>query len=65
MDEIQFLLIAKKYLEIICGSQKHTIAESEQIEKQFRHYIQQIDPTALSDENNMWSIYAEEIGYSI
>ena len=59
------------YLEVVstvsfnCGSQKHTIAESEQIEKQFRHYIQQIDPTALSDENNMWSIYAEEIGYSI
>lgn len=59
----QFLLIAKKYLEITCESQRHTMTESEQIENEFRNCIQQIDPTALSDENSMWSIYAEELGY--
>ena len=25
--------------------------------------IKKIDPTALADEQNMWSVYAEEMGY--
>ena len=56
----QFLLISNKYLSIY---QERDIKSCEQREKAFRNYIQKIDPTALADEQNMWSVYAEEMGY--
>lgn len=55
-----FLSISKKYLSIY---QECDIKSCEQREKAFRNYIQKIDPTALADEQNMWSVYAEEMGY--
>ena len=56
----QFLRISNKYLNIY---QECDIKSCEQREKAFRDYIQKIDPTALADERNMWSVYAEEMGY--
>ena len=56
----QFLRIGTKYLSMY---HECDIKSSEQREKIFRDDIQKIDPTALADENNMWSIYAEEMGY--
>ena len=56
----QFLRISNKYLSIY---QERDIKSCEQREKAFRNYIQKIDPTALADEQNMWSVYAEEMGY--
>ena len=55
----QFLRISNKYLSIYQECDK----SCEQREKAFRNYIQKIDPTALADEQNMWSVYAEEMGY--
>jgi len=56
----QFLLIASKYLSIYRECNMNC---SEQREQKFRSYVRQIDPTAFADERNMWSIYAEEMGY--
>ena len=56
----QFLRISNKYLSIY---QERDIKSCEQREKAFRNYIQKIDPTALADEQNMWIVYAEEMGY--
>ena len=56
----QFLRISSKYLSIY---HECDMKSFEQREKAFRNYIQKIDPTALADEHNMWSIYAEEMGY--
>lgn len=56
----QFLLIGSRYLSIY---RKCDVKNNEQREKSFRNYIQKIDTTALADEHNMWSVYAEEIGY--
>lgn len=56
----QFLLISRKYLEMY---HEYDMKNSEQRESEFRSYIQRIDPSALMDEHNMWSIYAEEMGY--
>lgn len=56
----QFLLICTKYLSMY---HECDIKSSEQREKSFRNYTQKIDPTALADEHNMWSVYAEEMGY--
>ena len=55
----QFLRISNKYLSIYQECDK----SCEQREKAIRNYIQKIDPTALADEQNMWSVYAEEMGY--
>lgn len=56
----QFFLICTKYLSMY---HECDIESSEQREKSFRNYTQKIDPTALADEHNMWSVYAEKMGY--
>ncbi len=56
----QFLLISSKYWSIY---HECDLESSEQREKAFRNYVQGVDPTALTDEHNMWSVYAEEMGY--
>ena len=56
----QFLLICTKYLSMY---HECDIKSSEQRERSFRNYTHKIDPTALADEHNMWSVYAEEMGY--
>ena len=56
----QFLLICTKYLSMY---HECDIKSSEQRERSFRNYTHKIDPTALADEHNMWSVYGEEMGY--
>lgn len=65
----QFVAIANKYFFMSQDLLSHDVDGTDELhnleaqEKKFRGFIQQIDSTALSDANNFWSTFAEEIGY--
>lgn len=64
----QFIAIANQYFLMSQAWQSSNddadeLHNLEVQERAFRDFIQQIDCTALSDQNHFWSIFAEEIGY--
>lgn len=61
----QFITIAERYTSFRHQMEDLCQRQLQEQEKKFRNFINQIDPTALEDENNFWSLYAEEMGYGL